>query len=304
MKSGEMVIMVEFVCSQCPRRCGALRGPEGGNGYCGMGSKARIARAALHFWEEPCISSKNGSGTIFFSGCALRCVYCQNYRVSHGGYGREVDETGLRRLFHRLIDEGAHNINLVTPTHYAHVIRRALLAEPLPVPVVYNSGGYDSVDTLKSLEGLISVYLPDLKYGRRSVAGLYSDAPDYPETARAALLEMRRQQPQNVVDAQGILQRGMLVRHLILPGQAGQSRECLTWLSQALPGVPVSLMAQYTPQGEAAGFPALRRPLREHELSKVLRTAQELDLTGYTQERTAATEAYIPPFEPDKINDI
>ena len=202
-------------CNLCPRACDVDRGKD--TGYCHMPSGPVVARAALHFWEEPCISGENGSGTVFFSGCNLRCVFCQNHIISQEHFGKQISISQLRRVYERLIEQGAQNINLVTPTHFLDAIAKSL-SPKLPVPVVYNCGGYECVETLKCLEGLVDIYLPDLKYLNEAMAKRYSSAPDYPEIAVRAIEEMYRQVGDYQMGADGMLQKGLIVRHLVLPG--------------------------------------------------------------------------------------
>jgi len=291
---------MEFICSQCPRRCGALRRAEDGDGFCRMGALPRLARAALHHWEEPCISGTRGSGTVFFSGCALGCVFCQNYSVSHDGFGRMVSVSRLREIFDGLVAQGAHNINLVNPTHWAHACIEALeIAPRLPVPVVYNTGGYDSTETLRRLEGLVDIYLPDLKYIDSGLSARYSGAGDYFEHASRAILEMCRQTGPAQYDGEGLLRRGVMVRHLILPGHVSESLRVLAWCREHLPpGVPLSVMSQYTPCGEARDMPPLNRRLKRREYDRVVDFLCDSGQTdGYVQELSSAKEEYIPPFD-------
>lgn len=289
-----------FVCKLCPRRCGVLRGDEAagaGRGYCRMGEDVYLARAALHFDEEPVISGVRGSGTVFFSGCALGCVFCQNFPISHDCLGARVKPGGLRGVFENLIAQGAHNINLVNPTHYVHAILRAL-DTPLPVPVVYNSGGYERVETLRALEGKVDVYLPDLKYMDEGASARYSGAGDYFEYASAALLEMARQQPKVEIGPDGVIRRGLIVRHLILPGHTDDSMRVLDWIAQNLSGAWVSLMAQYLPMYRAAEYPKINRPVTENEYNRVVDHLMDLGLEeGFLQELSSADEAYIPAFD-------
>lgn len=286
-----------MICNLCPRRCGALRTETEGCGVCAMPSAAVVARAALHPWEEPPISGMAGSGTVFFSGCALGCVFCQNERISHENFGKTVSSARLREIFLDLAHWGAHNINLVTPTHFSHVIRGAL-EEPLPVPVVWNSGGYDAVDTLRTLEGRVQVYLPDLKYLDGALAASCSAAPDYPEVAKAAIREMVRQTGPYVLE-NGLLTHGVLVRHLILPGQVAAAKAVMDWLAAEFPPhtVMLSLMSQYTPFGRAKAMPGLNRTLRPSEIRAAESYFAALELDGFTQELLSATEGFIPPFD-------
>lgn len=286
-------------CTVCPRRCGARRGPETGGGVCGMGADAVVARAALHFWEEPCISGTRGSGAVFFTGCPLGCVYCQNYSISaEKSVGRRVSARELSGIFQRLEEQGAHNINLVTPTHFVPAILEALSIRKPSVPLVYNCGGYETVETLRSLEGFVDIYLPDFKYMEAGLAASLSNAPDYPETGKAAVLEMFRQTGPAVYDSDGLLQRGTVIRHLILPGHTKNSAAVLGWIAKHLPdGVPVSVMAQYIPCGKASGIPPLNRRITKREYEKIQSLLFELGLDGYIQDRTSASRAYIPPFD-------
>jgi len=286
-----------MVCRQCPRECGALRTGTAGEGACRMPETPVVARAALHHWEEPPISGQNGAGTVFFSGCSLGCVFCQNEAISHRDFGRPVTVPQLRGIFRQLTAQGAHNIDLVNPTHYAHAVARAL-EEPLPVPVVWNSGGYDRVETLRMLEGKIQIYLPDLKYAGEVPAARYSGAPDYPQAARRAILEMFRQVGPCVTE-DGLLKRGVVIRHLLLPGRVGEAKAVMDWVAeQFAPGeVLFSLMGQYVPWGRAGEFPEINRRLRSSEL----RTAEDymaaLGLEGFAQDAGAAEADYIPSFD-------
>ena len=285
-----------MICTLCPRRCGAERTETEGHGFCGMPAGLRVARAALHLLEEPPLSGTRGSGTVFFSGCTLRCCYCQNREISAGDFGRAVTTGRLREIFEELIAQGAHNINLVTPTHFLPWLLPAL-APKLPVPVVYNCGGYESVETLRLLEGKADVYLPDLKYADAALAARLSAAPDYFPAATAAIREMFRQTGPYVME-DGLLKRGVMIRHLVLPGQLDNTRRCIDWVAQTFsPGqVLFSLMSQYTPQPGSEG------PLGRHVTAGEYRSAvdymKNCGITdGFTQERTAAREEYTPPFD-------
>ena len=287
------------LCNLCPRMCGARRDAKRGNGYCRMGAMPVVARAALHFWEEPCISGTKGSGTVFFTGCSLQCVFCQNEQISvRREVGRALTARELSDVFFRLIEQGAHNINLVNPTHFASGIAEALRFRPLPVPVVYNSGGYERAETLRMLEGLISIYLPDYKYRDSALSQRLSGAADYPEHAAEAILEMVRQTGPASFDGDGMLQRGTIVRHLILPGHTRNSIEVLDWLKENLPeGTLVSLMAQYVPCGRAADYPEIDRRITKREYEKVQQHLFALGLDGYVQERKSAKKDFIPPID-------
>ena len=257
-----------------------------------------VARAALHFWEEPPISGTRGSGTVFFSGCPLRCVFCQNSVISQEGFGKPVTVERLREIFEELIAQGAHNINLVTPTHFAHAIVQAL-EKPIPVPVVWNTGGYERVETLRALEGKVQIYLPDLKYLDPARAERYSAAPDYPETAVAALREMVRQTGPCELDGDGLLRRGTVIRHLLLPGGLNEAKAVMDWVARTFPkgAVLFSLMSQYTPWGDLSAFPELDRRVRRGEMESCADYMRNLDLPGFCQERTSAREEYTPPFD-------
>ena len=285
-------------CECCPRRCGAERTAEKGGGWCGMPEAPVLARAALHHWEEPPVSGWNGSGTIFFSGCSLGCVFCQNEQISHRRFGTAVTVERLRDICMELVDQGAHNINLVNPTHYAHAVAR-LLERPLPVPVVWNSGGYDRVETLRMLEGKIDVYLPDLKYLDRETALRYSGAADYPEVATAAIREMVRQTGPVVLGEGGLVQRGVIIRHLVLPGQVAAAKRVMDWAAAEFqPGtVLFSLMSQYVPCGRAGEFPELNRRLRRGEQRAAEEYMENLGLEGFAQSGAAADQSFIPPFD-------
>ena len=282
-------------CDICPRHCRADR--KSSTGFCGVGENYKIARAALHFWEEPCISGKNGSGTVFFTGCNLRCVYCQNYEISRELKGKEVSAFQLKRIFEDLIEQGAENINLVNPTHYADRLAELLEDFASPVPIVYNSSGYESVETLKKLRGKIDIYLPDFKYTRSDKAQKYSLAPDYPEVAKKAILEMRSQ-VEDSFDERGMMQSGLIVRHLILPQNTNSSLEALGWLSDNLKDTCVSLMAQYVPCGNLEEYPELNRKITEREYNKVLSFALSKGMDKlFVQELASADKKFIPAFD-------
>ena len=270
---------------------------ETGSGVCRMGADAVVARAAPHFDEEPVISGTRGSGAVFFSGCALRCRFCQNYGISHGGYGRRVSVEGLKHIYADLIAQGVHNINLVNPTHFVEPIL-ASLSDGLPVPVVWNTGGYERVETIRRLEGRVRVFLPDLKYRFEDAAGRYSGARDYFTHASAAIREMLRQTGPVTLDRDGMIQSGVIVRHLILPGRVEESKAILRWIAGELPGAWVSLMAQYVPMGDVAGVDALERRLTQEEYDEVVDCLFALGLEdGFVQELSSAEEKYIPQFD-------
>lgn len=286
-------------CSLCPRRCGSERTEtENSNGYCKMPLLPRAARAALHFWEEPCISGTKGSGTVFFSGCSLGCVYCQNFDLSHKKYGADITVKRLAEIFRELEEKGAHNINLVNPTHYALTIRDALEIYRPRIPVVYNSGGYDNVGTLKILEPYIDIYLMDFKYLSSERAALYSDAADYPQTAMEAIKECVRQRPRCVFDENGVMQSGLIVRHLLLPQATREAMEIFDWVRNNAPDAYFSLMSQYIPMGRAEEFKIINRRITKREYEKVVGYILESGFENcYIQELNSADKDYIPEFD-------
>ena len=285
-----------MICNLCPRRCNAERSESLGTGFCQMPTTPHIARAALHHWEEPVISGTQGSGAVFFSGCALRCVFCQNHEISADCFGEAVSVARLREIYAELIAQGAHNINLVTASHFAPWVVQSL-APALPVPVVWNCGGYESAEILSMLAGKVQVYLPDLKYADNALAAKLSAAPDYFEVATTAIEEMHRQVGDCVIE-DGLLKRGVVIRHLVLPGQLDNTRRVLDWVSQAFSSgqVLVSLMSQYTPQPNAEGL--LARRVRASEYRAAAQYMENCGIVdGFLQERTAAKEEYTPPFD-------
>ena len=257
------------------------------------------ARAALHLWEEPCISGETGAGTVFFSGCTLGCVFCQNAPISQEGFGKALSDGELYEVFRRLAEQGAACIELVTPTQFSHALAR-VLERPVPggLPVVWNSGGYERAEILRALEGKVDVYLPDLKYVTPALAGRYSGAADYPEAAKAAILEMYRQRGPARLEG-GLLKSGVLIRHLILPGRVPEARRVMDWVADSFPtgAVLFSLMAQYTPVGALDGFPELGRPLRPSELRAAREYMENLGLAGYVQGLESCGEGFIPAFD-------
>ena len=293
-----IVVTPPDACTLCPRRCKADRA-AGQCGFCGAGNTLKVARAALHFWEEPCISGTKGSGTVFFSGCNLHCVFCQNYDISHNGFGKEITIARLKEIYHELIAKGAHNINLVTPTHFTEAVLKSL-DEPLPVPVVYNTSGFETQDTLRRLKGKVQIYLPDLKYSDDIAAIKYSNAPNYFRTATEAIKEMYRQVGDYHIGDDGIMTKGVIIRHLVLPGCIDNSLGVLDWIAESFPkkDVLVSLMSQYVPMGRAKNMPPLDRRITQEEYDAVLSYLYLLELdNGYTQDFSAATAEYIPDFD-------
>ena len=289
-------------CNVCPRSCKVDRKQsiheKGRAGYCRSGMLPIVSRAALHHWEEPCISGTRGAGTVFFAGCNLSCVYCQNYEISELMHGEEISVERLRQIYFELIAQGAHNIDLVTPTHFTHAIFRSL-REPLPVPVVYNCGGYESIHTVAFLRKKIQCWLPDLKYSLREPAARYSDAPDYFEKATAAIEQMYRQTGPYEIGSDGILKKGVLIRHLILPGNLENTKGVLRYVAETFaPGqVLFSLMRQYVPWGRASEFPEINRRLTEEEYNEAKAYMEELGIVdGYTQAADSSDAVYIPAF--------
>lgn len=285
-----------MICTLCPRRCGALRTADSGGGFCGMPEAPVVARAMLHHWEEPCVSGANGSGAVFFSGCVLGCVFCQNGRISRRRYGRPVSPARLGEIFRELAAQGAHNINLVSPTPYVPAILEAL-EDPPPVPAVWNTGGYERVETLRQLEGKVQVWLPDLKYADNALAKRYSGAGDYFETAAAAIREMYRQSGDYVIE-DGLLKRGVLIRHLLLPGGLENAKAVMDWIAANFrPGqVLFSLMSQYTPQPGASGL--LARRVTGGEYRAALAYMENVGIVdGFCQDSSSAKEEYTPVFD-------
>ena len=287
-------------CTLCPRKCGVNR-RAGKLGFCAMPAGLRAAKAMLHYGEEPPISGYFGTGAVFFSGCTLRCSFCQNAEISVGGKGISLDSARLREIFERLIEDGAQSIDLVTPTHFLPDILPALTPK-LPVPVVYNCGGYESVETLRLLDGLVDIYLPDFKYADNALAAKLSRAPDYFEVACAALKEMYRQVGSAVIK-DDVMQKGLLVRHLVLPGHLDNTLRVIEWVAQSFPknDVLFSLMSQYVPMGNAA--PPLDRRLTEEEYAGAVSWMELCGLTnGFTQDFSAATTEYLPEFDLGGLN--
>lgn len=284
-----------MICKMCPRACGVNRDEQ--TGFCDSPNGFRVARAALHFWEEPCISGKNGSGAVFFSGCNLKCVFCQNSEISLKNKGVAVSEEKLIRIFEKLIDSGAENINLVNPTHYALQLKALFSKWKCPVPLVYNCGGYESVETLQALNGIVDIYLPDFKYIRQDKARKYSRAGDYPQVAEAAIAEMLRQQPNAVLES-GMMKKGVIIRHLILPGNTNSAIEIIDYCKDHFNGAYLSLMAQYTPCGDLEKYPEINRKITKREYEKVVDYAISSGMQNvFVQERSSADENYIPPFD-------
>ncbi len=293
--------MDSLTCTLCPRNCGVDR-RNGQRGYCQMPAKVMAARAALHMWEEPCISGTRGSGAVFFSGCTLGCCFCQNREIAVGKAGKVLTQEALARIFLNLQRQGAANINLVTASHFVPQVIRALdIARDggLHLPVVYNCGGYEKVETLRLLEGYVDVWLPDFKYMEPELAASYSQAPDYVDVAKAALDEMVRQTKKTVFDADGYMVKGVIVRHLILPGHTKNSRKVLEYLYRTYGDrIYISLMNQYTPLPQMADRPPLNRKVTRREYGRVLDFALDLGIkNGFFQEGDTAKESFIPAFD-------
>ncbi len=287
-------------CELCPRNCHVNR-TQGQLGYCSAGLQPKIARIALHAWEEPPISGEKGSGAVFFSNCNLKCCFCQNYRISHQGFGKEVPVPALAQKFLLLQSMGAHNINLITAAPYVPQIAQAIRIAKgmgLAVPVVYNTSAYEKVDTLRLLEGLVNIYIPDLKYINPELGKEYSDAPNYFAVASVAIQEMVRQCGPTVFDKRGLMLSGLLVRHLVMPGKSEDSLRCLEWIKYNLPdGVYTSIMSQYLPYHNAKDHKEISRKLTQEEYDQVTAKVFELGLeNGFIQELDAASEEYVPEF--------
>jgi putative pyruvate formate lyase activating enzyme len=285
-------------CRLCPRKCGANR-RSGQSGFCGQGAKARLARALPHFGEEPPLTGERGAGTVFFTGCALRCLYCQNHQISQEGLGEEVSAAELADLFLELQQQGCHNLDLVSPTpHWPAILEALVLAIPrgLRLPIIYNTHGYVSTELLRCLEGIVDIYLPDMKYGGDESAWTLSQVPDYTRHNRAAVREMYQQVGPLQTDAEGIAFRGLLVRHLILPEGLSGTAEVLQELLEISPRVPLSLMSQYRPLHRAGEHPSLRRPLAGDEYRQALELAELLGFEELFTQELESAEVYYPDF--------
>ncbi|MBE6741112.1 MAG: radical SAM protein [Ruminococcaceae bacterium] len=283
-------------CNICPRKCNVNRDER--IGFCQSPNEFRLARASLHFWEEPCISGENGSGAVFFSGCNLKCVYCQNFEISSENKGKAVSPEKLLDIFKALEQQGANNINLVNPTHWAVQLLPVLEKWNSKLPVIWNSSGYEDAETLKMLSGLVDIYLPDFKYIRNDRAKKYSRAEDYPQIAKAAINEMRNQLKEDVFDERGIMQKGLIIRHLILPSNTNSSLEIIDFLSENYPETYLSLMAQYTPCTKLDEFPEINRGVTKREYDKVVNYALDKGLEKlFIQELSSADKNFIPAFD-------
>ena len=288
-------------CTLCPRRCHQDRRTD--VGFCGCSHVLKAARASLHLWEEPCISGTGGSGAVFFTGCTLRCCFCQNHPISQQGIGKELTDRQLSSIFLKLQAQGAHNIDLVTPTQFLpHIVRAIEQARPeLKIPVAYNTSGYERTETIDALEGYVDIYLPDLKYKSPRLSADYSQAADYFQVASKAILHMILQTGAPVLDpGTGLLKRGVLIRHMVLPGAKEDSMQLLRWMADTLPKdmYLISLLSQYTPFYHAKEHPGLNRRITTYEYQKVVEEAIRLGLTqGFMQDKSSASKSYTPPFD-------
>ena len=288
-------------CLLCPRKCGINRS-TGQTGVCGVSSEIKVARAALHYWEEPCISGKKGSGAVFFSGCSMHCVFCQNREISDGKEGKVISKERLSDIFMELADKGANNINLVTPGQYIPDIVWAVndaKSRGMKLPIIYNTSGYENVTELKLLEGIVDVYLPDFKYMDSTLSARYSRAKDYPSVAKQALSEMVRQQPDVVIDdATGLIQKGVIVRQLLLPGHVNDAKAVLKYLYDTYHDhVYISMMSQFTPIG-LKDYPEINRTVTRREYERLVDYALEIGITNaFIQEGDVAKDSFIPAFD-------
>ncbi len=297
----------EEVCIQCPRQCKKQRidGQTETYGYCRVSKEVKVARAALHFWEEPCISGEEGSGTVFFSGCNLQCVYCQNVEIAKGVRGKTISVKRLSEIFLELQEKGANNINLVTPSHYYPQIKEALLLvkEKLFIPVIANTSSYDSVESLHQMEGLVDIYLADFKYLDNQLAKKYSNAENYPQVAKEALKEMFQQVGEPVFDEDGRMKKGMIIRHLLLPECKQDSKAVIKYLYETFKdSVFISIMNQYTPLSHVSSYLELNRTVTEEEYEEVVNFAIDLGIeNGFIQEGETAEESFIPKFDGEGV---
>lgn len=285
-----------MICNSCPRKCNVDRSKN--LGVCGVGDMPRLALVSLHKWEEPIISGDKGSGTVFFSGCNLKCAYCQNYKISHEAFGKYITYERLAEIFKELEAKGASNINLVSPSHYVHAIKQALDIYKPSIPIVYNSSGYDDIEALETLKDYVDIYLVDFKYFDESLALKYSKAKDYPEVAKNAILKMREYQPKEVFGDDGMLKKGVIIRHLVLPTHTDDSIKILDWIKENISNPFISLMSQYTPAYKSIMFPEIDRRLKPIEYKVVEEHMVNIGLTnGFAQELTSANSCYTPKFD-------
>ena len=288
-----------MVCTGCPRKCGVDRFRS--TGVCGVGVQPKVAKAYLHKWEEPVISGENGSGTVFFSGCNLKCVYCQNYEISHHGHGKYITNERLAEIFKELEMQGATNINLVSPSHYVDAIINALNIYKPSIPIVYNTSGYDSIENLEKLKDYVDVFLVDFKYFSEELAEKYSHAKDYPHVVEKSILKMRELQPKEIIE-NGVMKKGVIIRHLVLPNQTDDSIEILKWIKENVSNPFVSLMGQFTPMHECEKFDEINRKIKPIEYKRVENYMNNLGITeGYTQELVSADSCYVPNFDGEGV---
>lgn len=285
-----------MICDICPRKCNIDRSKA--VGFCGMTNTVKLAKADVFMWEEPCISGTNGSGAVFFSGCNLRCCFCQNFQISNQNFGKEISTKRLAQIFKELAEKDVHNINLVSPSHFVNQIIEALKIYKPNIPIVYNSNGYESVETIKKLKNYVDIYLVDLKFCSSELSQRYCKANNYFEVATSAIKEMISQKPKVIVQ-NGIMKQGVIIRHLVMPNQTADSLKILQWIADnAKENCLVSLMCQYTPYFNAKNFPEINRKLKPIEYKIVLTRANELGLTnGYAQDMSSATEDFIPLWD-------
>ncbi len=288
------------ICNICPRNCNVDRSIN--TGYCKEGNEIKVARASLHKWEEPCISHTNGSGTIFFSGCNMRCVYCQNYPISQGKVGKIISVEKLADIFFNLKSQGAHNINMVTPTHFTTQIKQALdiaKSKGMDLPVVWNTSGYETVSTIKSLKDYVDIYLTDFKYMSEETSKKYSNCPDYPMVAKKALSEMVSQTGSPQLDENGVMKKGVIVRHLLLPGFLEESKQVLKYLKTEFgEKIIISIMSQFTPTDNLKNYPEINRKVTKYEYDKLVEYAESIGIEkAYIQQGSAASESFIPDFD-------
>ena len=306
MKGKELNTIALYArCTLCPRACGAMRN-EGKMGFCHETDSLVVGRAALHFWEEPCISGEKGSGTVFFAGCNMGCIFCQNYELSRGKVGKAITIERLADIFFDLQAQGAHNINLVTPTHYVPHIKEAIIIakkEGLLLPIIYNCSGYESVDTLKLLDGLVDIYLPDFKYAEDELAMRYSKAKNYVKHTKAAIAEMVRQVGRPVFDGDGMMQKGVIVRHLLLPGQLMGAKQIVKYLYETYGHtIYMSLMNQYTPLESVQALPELNKKVTRKAYNRLIDYALNIGVeNAFMQEGQTASESFIPAFNGEGV---
>ena len=287
-----------MLCTLCPRKCLAIRDEKTGLGFCKMPQTIAVAKAYLHKWEEPCISGENGSGTIFFSGCSLGCVFCQNEEISHKNFGKLISVERLAEIFYELEKSGAHNINLVNPTHYISEIKRAVDIYRPKIPILYNSGGYDTTEAIALAAEFCDIFLMDMKYSDSIRALKYSKAHDYPAVCKNAILKCAEVIKENIFDSNGLMKKGLIIRHLILPQGTNDALSVIDWIEQNVPWAVFSLMSQYTPFGDLENYKEINRRITKREYQKVLDAASMSNIKKiYTQELSSSNECYIPMFD-------